>query len=118
MGNRVFLAARGLLFRSERGGGGAPAGAGGSRGEAACDRPEREVGGARAGGGIGGAVGGGEKEGGGCLVLGGEGGEESARGVWGDAAGKSRVRASARFCDEAVDRFLSRFPLEGRVEVE
>ncbi len=58
-----------------------------------------------------------EKEGPGFLVLRGQGGEEIALHVWADAAGKTRVRASTLFFDQALDRFLSTLPLEGSVEV-
>lgn len=58
-----------------------------------------------------------EKEGPGFLVLRGQGGEEIALHAWADAAGKTRVRASTLFFDQALDRFLSTLPLEGAVEV-
>jgi len=58
-----------------------------------------------------------EKEGPGFLVLHGQGGEEIALHVWADAAGKTRVRASTLFFDQALDRFLSTLPLDGVVEV-
>jgi len=34
-----------------------------------------------------------------------------------DAGGKTQVRASTLFFDQAVDRFLSTLPLEGGVQV-
>lgn len=58
-----------------------------------------------------------EKEGPQFLVLRGQGGEEVAFHVWADGNGKTRVRASTLFFDQAVDRFLSTLPLEGAVEV-
>jgi len=58
-----------------------------------------------------------EKEGPGFLVLRGQGGEEIALHAWADAAGKTRVRASTLFFDQALDRFLSTLPLETAVEV-
>ena len=58
-----------------------------------------------------------EKEGPGFLVLRGQGGEEVALHAWPDASGKTRVRASTLFFDQALDRFLSTLPLEGAVEV-
>ena len=58
-----------------------------------------------------------EKEGPGFLVLHGQGGEEIALHAWVDAAGKTRVRASTLFFDQALDRFLSTLPLEATVEV-
>jgi len=60
-----------------------------------------------------------EKEGPQFVVLRGQGGEElaiSARPLEG-AAGRSQVRASTLFFDQAVDRFLSTLPLESGVEV-
>ena len=60
-----------------------------------------------------------EKEGPQFVVLRGQGGEElaiSARLLEG-AAGRSQVRASTLFFDQAVDRFLSTLPLESGVEV-
>src|SRR5437867_6681972 len=48
-----------------------------------------------------------EKEGPGFLVLHGQGGEGRAVHAWVDGAGKTRVRASARFFGEALGRFLS-----------
>lgn len=58
-----------------------------------------------------------EKEGPQFLVLRGQGGEEVVFHVWPDATGKTRVRASTLFFDQAIDRFLSTLPLEGAVEV-
>ena len=58
-----------------------------------------------------------EKEGPGFLVLRGQGGEEIALHAWAGPAGKTRVRASTLFFDQALDRFLSTLPLEGTVEV-
>jgi hypothetical protein len=58
-----------------------------------------------------------EKEGPQYLVLRGQGGEEVALHAWPDPTGKTRVRASTLFFDQAVDRFLSTLPLEGAVEV-
>ena len=58
-----------------------------------------------------------EKEGPGFLVLHGQGGEEIALHVWVDTTGKTRVRASTLFFDQALDRFLSTLPLETGVEV-
>ena len=58
-----------------------------------------------------------EQEGPQFLVLRGQGGEEVAFHVWVDANGKTRVRASTLFFDQAVDRFLSTLPLEGALEV-
>ncbi|HVH67796.1 MAG TPA: hypothetical protein VM716_08020 [Gemmatimonadales bacterium] len=57
-----------------------------------------------------------EKEGPQFLVLRGQGGEEVALHAW-EEAGKTRVRASTLFFDQAVDRFLSTLPLEAAVEV-
>ena len=58
-----------------------------------------------------------EQEGPGFLVLRGQGGEEIALHAWADAAGKTRVRASTLFFDQALDRFLSTLPLEAPVAV-
>ena len=58
-----------------------------------------------------------EKQGPRFLVLRGQGGEEVVFSTWTDAAGKTRVRASTLFFDQAVDRFLSTLPLEASVEV-
>ena len=58
-----------------------------------------------------------EKEGPGFLTLRGQGGEEIAiRAAAGDG-GRSIVRASTLFFDQALDRFLSTLPLAGAVEV-
>ena len=62
-----------------------------------------------------------EKEGPDFVVLRGQGGEEvaiSARSPEGDGGkGKSQVRASTLFFDQAVDRFLGTLPLETEVVV-
>ncbi|PYO98669.1 MAG: hypothetical protein DMD60_03605 [Gemmatimonadetes bacterium] len=58
-----------------------------------------------------------EKEGPGFLVLRGQGGEEIALHAWADAAGKTQVRASTLFFDQALDRFLSTLPLEAPLAV-
>ena len=58
-----------------------------------------------------------EKEGPQFVVLRGQGGEEVVVHAWPDAAGRTRVRASTLFFDQAVDRFLSTLPLEAAVEV-
>jgi hypothetical protein len=58
-----------------------------------------------------------EKEGPQYIVLRGQGGEEVALHAWVEASGKTRVRASTLFFDQAVDRFLSTLPLEAAVEV-
>ena len=58
-----------------------------------------------------------EKEGPQFLVLRGQGGEEIAFHVWVDGTGKTRVRASTLFFDQALDRFFSTLPLESGVEV-
>ena len=62
-----------------------------------------------------------EKEGPDFVVLRGQGGEEvaiSARSLEGDSGkGKSQVRASTLFFDQAVDRFLGTLPLESEVVV-
>jgi hypothetical protein len=58
-----------------------------------------------------------EKEGPQFVVLRGQGGEEVVVHAWPDAAGKTQVRASTLFFDQAVDRFLSTLPLEAAVEV-
>ena len=44
-------------------------------------------------------------------------GEEVAIRAWSDGAGKTRVRASTLFFDQALDRFFSTLPLESGVEV-
>jgi len=51
------------------------------------------------------------------VVLRGQGGEEVVFSAWTDAGGRTRVRASTLFFDQAVDRFLSTLPLEADVEV-
>lgn len=58
-----------------------------------------------------------EKEGRRFLVLRGQGGEEIALHVWSDPTGKTRVRASTLFFDQALDRFFSTLPLETSVEI-
>jgi len=58
-----------------------------------------------------------EKQGPRFVVLRGQGGEEVVFSAWTDAGGKTRVRASTLFFDQAVDRFLSTLPLEAGVEV-
>jgi hypothetical protein len=58
-----------------------------------------------------------EKEGPRFVVLRGQGGEEVVFSAWVDEAGKTRVRASTLFFDQAVDRFFSTLPLEAGVEV-
>src|SRR6184192_1000790 len=63
-----------------------------------------------------------EREGPGFLVLRGQGGEEvvfCARtdGAGGGANGKTQVRASTLFFDQAIDRFFSTLPLASGVEV-
>lgn len=58
-----------------------------------------------------------EQEGSRFVVLRGQGGEEVAFSAWTDEAGKTRVRASTLFFDQAVDRFFSTLPLETGVEV-
>jgi hypothetical protein len=58
-----------------------------------------------------------EQEGPRFLVLRGQGGEEVALHAWADATGKTRVRASTLFFDQALDRFFSTLPLESAVEV-
>ena len=58
-----------------------------------------------------------EREGPGFLLLRGQGGEEVVFSVRSDAGGKTQVRASTLFFDQAVDRFLSTLPLEGGVAV-
>lgn len=58
-----------------------------------------------------------EKQGPQFLVLRGQGGEEIAIHVWIDPTGKTRVRASTLFFDQALDRFFSTLPLETPVEV-
>lgn len=58
-----------------------------------------------------------EKQGPRFVVLRGQGGEEVVFSAWVDEAGKTRVRASTLFFDQAVDRFFSTLPLEAGVEV-
>src|SRR4029077_7459285 len=58
-----------------------------------------------------------EKEGPQYIVLRGQGGEEVVLRAWADGAGKTRVRASTLFFDQALDRFFSTLPLESGVEV-
>ncbi|HYT72510.1 MAG TPA: hypothetical protein VEK78_14090 [Gemmatimonadales bacterium] len=58
-----------------------------------------------------------EKEGPRFVVLRGQGGEEVVFSAWADEAGRTRVRASTLFFDQAVDRFFSTLPLESGVEV-
>jgi hypothetical protein len=58
-----------------------------------------------------------EKEGPHFIVLRGQGGAEVVFSVWTDQAGKTQVRASTLFFDQAVDRFFSTLPLESGVEV-
>ena len=64
-----------------------------------------------------------EQEGPAFVVLRGQGGEEVAISAWpeggkGEAgSGRSRVRASTLFFDQAVDRFFSTLPLGSGVEV-
>ena len=58
-----------------------------------------------------------EREGPGFLVLRGQGGEEVVFSARSDGGGKTQVRASTLFFDQAVDRFLSTLPLEAAVEV-
>src|SRR5438034_462986 len=96
MAKRVLLVPRDLLVRSTLGGGVAAAGAELSRDDAAASA---------------------EQQGPGLLVLRGQGGGDIALHAWVDAAGKTRVRASTLFFDQALDRFLSTLPLEATVEV-
>jgi hypothetical protein len=58
-----------------------------------------------------------EKQGPEFVLLRGQGGEEVVIRAWADGAGKTRVRASTLFFDQALDRFLSTLPLETGVEV-
>ena len=58
-----------------------------------------------------------EKEGPQFVALRGQGGEEVVVRAWADAQGKTQVRASTLFFDQALDRFLSTLPLESRVDV-
>lgn len=57
-----------------------------------------------------------EKEGPSFVVLRGQGGEEIAISAV-EAEGKTRVRASTLFFDQALDRFFSTLPLDSEVEV-
>jgi hypothetical protein len=60
-----------------------------------------------------------EKEGPGFLVLRGQGGEEiaiSATPLDGEK-GRTRIRASTLFFDQALDRFFATLPLEASVDV-
>lgn len=58
-----------------------------------------------------------EKEGVGFLVLRGQGGEEIVLRAGAGEGGRTLVRASTLFFDQALDRFLSTLPLVGAVEV-
>ena len=58
-----------------------------------------------------------EKEGPDFVVLRGQGGEEVVLRAWADGTGKTRVRASTLFFDQALDRFFSTLPLDSGVEV-
>ena len=58
-----------------------------------------------------------EKEGSQFVVLRGQGGEEVVFRAWVGESGKTHVRASTLFFDQAVDRFFSTLPLESGVEV-
>lgn len=58
-----------------------------------------------------------EREGPRFVALRGQGGEEVVFSAWVDESGKTRVRASTLFFDQAVDRFFSTLPLEASVEV-
>ena len=58
-----------------------------------------------------------EKEGPGFLILRGQGGEEIAIRAAAGEGGRSIVRASTLFFDQALDRFLSTLPLSAPVEV-
>jgi hypothetical protein len=58
-----------------------------------------------------------EKEGPEFVVLRGQGGEEVVVRAWVDGEGKTQVRASTLFFDQALDRFLSTLPLAGEVRV-
>ena len=59
-----------------------------------------------------------EKEGPGYLVLRGQGGEEIVIRAAAGEGGRSIVRASTLFFDQALDRFLSTLPLSAPVEVQ
>jgi len=61
-----------------------------------------------------------EREGPSFVALRGQGGEEvviNARPVDAEAGGRSQVRASTLFFDQALDRFFSTLPLESAVDV-
>jgi fructoselysine-6-P-deglycase FrlB-like protein len=58
-----------------------------------------------------------EQEGPEFVVLRGQGGEEIVLHAWVDANGKTLVRASTLFFDQALDRFFSTLPLETDVQV-
>lgn len=58
-----------------------------------------------------------EKEGPTFLVLRGQGGEELVISATPLEGGRSRVRASTLFFDQALDRFFSTLPLDAGVEV-
>jgi fructoselysine-6-P-deglycase FrlB-like protein len=58
-----------------------------------------------------------EQEGPEFVVLRGQGGEEIVLHAWADANGKTLVRASTLFFDQALDRFFSTLPLETDVQV-
>ena len=58
-----------------------------------------------------------EEEGPEFVVLRGQGGEEIVLRAWTDAGGKTLVRASTLFFDQALDRFFSTLPLETDVQV-
>lgn len=58
-----------------------------------------------------------EREGPQFVVLRGQGGEEVVIRAWTDSTGKTRLRGSTLFFDQALDRFLSTLPLESGVEV-
>ncbi len=58
-----------------------------------------------------------EKEGPQFVVLRGQGGEEVVVRAWANVEGKTQVRASTLFFDQALDRFLSTLPLESSVNV-
>ncbi len=51
------------------------------------------------------------------IVLRGQGGEEVVVRAWANVEGKTQVRASTLFFDQALDRFLSTLPLESSVDV-
>ena len=58
-----------------------------------------------------------EQEGPEFVVLRGQGGEEVVVRAWVDDTGKTRVRGSTLFFDQALDRFFSTLPLEAGIEV-